>query len=73
MPRGAAGLIRSRQGVNLPGVKLSVPTLGPDDRDNAVWAADVGVDFLGLSFVRSADEVRQLKALIESHDAPRPR
>jgi pyruvate kinase len=61
------GTIRSRQGVNLPGVRLSVPTLGPDDLNNAAWAADAGVDFLGMSFVRSADEVRQLKALITSH------
>ncbi len=33
------GLIRSRQGVNLPGVKLSVPALGPIDRENALWAS----------------------------------
>lgn len=63
------GEIRSRQGVNLPGVKLSVPTLGPADLDNAAWAARSGVDFLGLSFVRSPDEVRQLKALLQSHDS----
>ncbi|HYW79907.1 MAG TPA: pyruvate kinase, partial [Thermoguttaceae bacterium] len=56
------GLIRSRQGVNLPGVKLSTPALGPVDRDNAVWAAQSGIDFVGLSFVRTAEEVRQLKA-----------
>jgi pyruvate kinase len=64
------GLIRSRQGVNLPGVKLSVPTLGPADLDNAAWAAQSGVDFIGLSFVRSPEEVRQLKALLRSHDSP---
>ena len=64
------GLIRSRQGVNLPGVKLSVPTLGPADLDNAAWAAQSGVDFVGLSFVRSPDEVRQLKVLLRSHDSP---
>jgi pyruvate kinase len=58
------GLIRSRQGVNLPGVKLSVPALGPVDRENAVWAARIGIDFIGLSFVRSADDVRQLKSLL---------
>jgi pyruvate kinase len=58
------GLLRSRQGVNLPGVKLSVPALGEKDRDNAVWAAGAGVDYIGLSFVRTADEVRELKALI---------
>jgi pyruvate kinase len=60
------GTVRSRQGVNLPGVKLSVPALGQKDLDNAAWAARTGIDFLGLSFVRSADEVRQLKALVES-------
>ncbi|MBN2216347.1 MAG: pyruvate kinase [Pirellulales bacterium] len=60
-----AGLLRSRQGVNLPGVKLSVPTLAEHDRENAAWAARAGADFIGLSFVRSADDVRQLKALIE--------
>ncbi|MBN2474293.1 MAG: pyruvate kinase [Pirellulales bacterium] len=63
------GLIRSRQGVNLPGVKLRVPALGPADLDNAVWAAQNGVDFVGLSFVRSADEVRQLKTLLQSHNS----
>jgi pyruvate kinase len=58
------GLLRSRQGVNLPGVKLSAPALGEADRQNALWAAGSGVDFLGLSFVRQAEDVRQLKALI---------
>ncbi len=64
------GLLRSRQGVNLPGVKLSAPALGATDRDNARWAAGAGVDFVGLSFVRSADEVRALAALLESEGSP---
>ncbi|MGD0382898.1 MAG: pyruvate kinase [Thermoguttaceae bacterium] len=63
------GLIRSRQGVNLPGVKLSVPALGPADRENALWAARNGIDFIGLSFVRSADDVRQLKSLLDKKGA----
>ncbi len=63
------GTVRSRQGVNLPGVKLSAPALGEADRDNARWAARGGVDFLGLSFVRGPDEVHQLKALIEAEGA----
>ena len=63
------GLVRSRQGVNLPGVKLSVPTIGPHDRENAVWAANHGIDFLGLSFVRSPEDVRQLKAIIDGEGA----
>ena len=47
-----SGLIRSRQGVNLPGVKLSVAALSDIDRENAVWAARNDIDFVGLSFVR---------------------
>ena len=58
------GLIRSRQGVNLPGVKLSVSAMSQIDRDNAVWAARNGIDFIGLSFVRTAEDIRQLKSLL---------
>ena len=60
----AAGILRSRQGINLPGVKLSVPALTPADLANARWAAESGADFISLSFVRSPVEVRQLKELI---------
>ena len=58
------GDIRSRQGVNLPGTDLSVPALGEVDIDNAKWAASRQVDFVSLSFVRNASEVKQLKALL---------
>ncbi|MBO5438986.1 MAG: pyruvate kinase [Thermoguttaceae bacterium] len=58
------GTVRSRQGVNLPGVKLSIPAMLEIDRSNAAWAAKNGVDFLGLSFVRHAFEITDLKNLI---------
>jgi pyruvate kinase len=61
------GLIRSRQGVNLPGAKLSAPALGEADRRNAAWAAQNGVDFVGLSFVRRADDVHELKSILQAH------
>lgn len=60
----APGILRSRQGVNLPGVKLSVPSITESDHKNAVWAAKANVDFVSLSFVRSPDEVRKLKVLL---------
>jgi pyruvate kinase len=63
------GVIRSRQGVNLPGVKLSVEALGEADRANAIWAAEREIDFVGLSFVRKADDVRGLKSLLAAHHA----
>lgn len=58
------GTVRSRQGVNLPGVKLSIPAMLDVDRSNAAWAAQNGIDFLGLSFVRHAFEISDLKNLI---------
>lgn len=60
------GLLRSRQGVNLPGVKLSAPALGERDRDNAAWAARAGVDFVSLSFVRKPEELEELRSLLKS-------
>ncbi len=58
------GVVRSRQGVNLPGVKLRTPAMTEVDRENAVWAAQVGADFIGLSFVRRAEDVHQLRRLL---------
>ncbi len=46
------GTIRSRQGINLPGAKLSVPAISVHDHQHAIWAAQAGVDFVSLSFVR---------------------
>lgn len=63
------GIVRSRQGVNLPGVKLSTPALTVVDREYVDWAADVGADFLGLSFVRDASDVRELKDLLKTKGA----
>ena len=63
------GLIRSRQGINLPGTNLSVPALGKPDIDNAIWAAGQGVDFVSLSFVRNADEIKDLKKLLKEHSS----
>jgi len=64
----AAGEIRSRQGINLPGVKLSVAAMLPADIENAIWATQNEIDFIGLSFVRSAEDVRTLKDLLNSYE-----
>ena len=60
------GTVRSRQGVNLPGVRLSVAAMSPDDWRHAEWAAAAGIDFVSLSFVRSAVEVKLLKELLRT-------
>ena len=63
------GIIRSRQGLNLPGVQLSAPAMDDEDRQNAIWAAKNEIDFVGLSFVREPRDVRELKALLRTHES----
>ncbi len=64
-----SGTIRSRQGINLPGVSLSVSAMRPEDIENAIWAAQNEIDFISLSFVRSEQDVLSLKNLLNSLDS----
>ena len=68
----AGGIIRSRQGVNLPGVALSTPSLTEKDRSDLEWAIENEIDFVGLSFVRSPDDVRLLRTCIEASGTQTP-
>ena len=61
-----AGLVTSGKGINLPDTAVSAPSLTEHDHACARWAMEHGVDFLALSFVRSAADVRQLKALLRT-------
>lgn len=61
------GNIRGRQGINLPGVRLSAPAISMKDHQHAEWAAKAGVDFVSLSFVRKPDEVHALKDILQSN------
>lgn len=68
----ASGTIRSRQGVNLPGVALSTPSLTEKDRGDLKWALENQLDFVGLSFVRSVDDVQLLRSEIETSGTTTP-
>jgi pyruvate kinase len=63
------GRITSHKGVNLPGVPLPIPSLTRKDLADLEFALQLGVDYVALSFVRSAADVRDLKALIEQAGA----
>lgn len=65
----ASGEIRSRKGINLPGVKLKAPSLTSFDKKVLKFAIEESVDFIGLSFVRSAKNIKDLKRIIK-HRAP---
>lgn len=54
------GLLHSRKGVNLPGVRTSVPAITDKDMADLALAAELGVDFIAQSFVRSPEDVRDL-------------
>jgi pyruvate kinase len=58
------GVLKEHQGINLPGVKLDVPALTAKDREDLEFALELGADFIALSFVRTAADVRAAKAAI---------
>jgi pyruvate kinase len=67
------GRITSGKGVNLPNTTLSAPALTEKDWRCVDWAIEHGIDMLALSFVRSADDVRQLKHHLAEHVVCDPR
>jgi pyruvate kinase len=58
------GRLLSRKGLNLPGKRLPISALTPKDRDDLAVALDLGVDYVALSFVQSADDVAEARSLI---------
>jgi pyruvate kinase len=63
------GTVLSNKGVNVPGVPVPIPALTRKDTDDLEFALELGVDFVALSFVRSAADVRDLKGLIKQAGA----
>lgn len=66
------GVLTSHKGMNLPNVPLHVPAITEKDRQDLAFALEHGVDWIALSFVRTADEIHTLKELIVSlgHEVP---
>ena len=56
----AGGTFGSRRHINLPGVRLSLPALTPKDRADLAFAYENDLDYVALSFVRDADDVKEL-------------
>ncbi|MGP1271869.1 MAG: pyruvate kinase [Phycisphaerales bacterium] len=66
------GLITSGKGINLPETAVSAPAIGDRDWEICQWAVAHGLDFLAMSFVRRADEVRDLRSRLEGICAASP-
>lgn len=58
------GKLGSRRHINLPGVRVSLPALTGKDLQDVALGLELGVDFIALSFVREAKDLRQLRAVI---------
>ncbi|MBQ0768392.1 MAG: pyruvate kinase [Bizionia sp.] len=63
------GPLRSRKGVNLPNTNISQPALTEKDIEDAIFACEIEVDWMALSFVRHAEDLMLLQELIKKHSA----
>ncbi len=66
------GLLAERKGINLPGVKLPIPSLTEKDHGDLKWAVSQNVDYIALSFVRQAEDCVEAKSLIQSAGGQQP-
>ncbi len=69
-----AGPIKKNKGVNLPDAELDLPALTEKDKRDLKWSCEVGADFVAASFIRSAANVRSVKAYLDRciADLPQP-
>ena len=61
------GPLKSKKGVNLPNTAISLPALTEKDKEDAVFALEQKVDWIALSFVRTPEDLRMLRDLIDQH------
>ncbi len=61
----AGGMLLERKGINLPGTPLPIPSMTEKDHEDLRWAMEQNVDYIALSFVRTADDCREVKDLIK--------
>lgn len=59
------GPIKKNKGVNLPGLQLDLPALTEKDKRDLLWACHIGADFIAASFIRTAENVRNVIAYLE--------
>ena len=68
MVRG--GLLKSRKGMNLPGVKISAESVTAKDLEDLDWGITHGVDWVALSFVRQANDLNVVRRRLQGEENP---
>lgn len=64
------GTIKSRRGVCIPGIKLDVPYVSEKDKEDIKYACDMDGDYLAISFVNSAENIREVRELCREYGKP---
>lgn len=59
------GFVSNNKGINLPGVAVSVPAMSEKDEDDLRWGLRAGADFIALSFVRNAADIKDVHAIMD--------
>lgn len=59
------GAVSNNKGINLPGIAVSVPALSEKDMDDLRWGLKAGADFIALSFVRNADDIKDVHRIMD--------
>jgi pyruvate kinase len=66
------GILRSHKGLNLPGAALSLPSLSHKDKEDIVFGIGQGVDYIALSFVRTAEDIIRTRRFLKAQGADTP-
>jgi pyruvate kinase len=64
------GLLKSNKGINLPDTNVSAPSLTKKDKEDLQWGLGQDIDFVALSFVRTAGDIHKVKELIKASPTP---
>ncbi|ANA78911.1 pyruvate kinase [Paenibacillus vortex V453] len=62
------GTIKSKKGVNVPGVAISLPGITEKDANDIIFGIEQGIDFIAASFVRKASDVLEIRELLKRHN-----
>lgn len=63
------GKISNHKGINLPNVNLTMPYISEQDKKDLIFGAENDVDYVAASFVRTAEDVKEVKEILDSHGA----
>ncbi|MBU1657640.1 pyruvate kinase [bacterium] len=61
------GILSSKKGLNFPNTKLGIDIITQKDKEDMLWGINNGVDFMAISFVQSASDMRIARSIVEEH------